>query len=376
MSEYTTYVGMDVHARSVACKALNPHTGETWSRSFGNCPSAETLASWMSTLPQPVYAAYESGCTGFGMCRDLRGLGVGCDIIAVSSLPRSPKERRHKCDKLDASSILREIVNPASLVTTVWVPDEETEGARDLARMRVEAAESAKAARQQMAAFLLRHKHVWNEKTATGKLKSTNGRAFESWLSSISFDDPATQTAFESYRTLVEERAAFSRRMNDLVAKEAEKPRWKPYVDAISLIKGVDVATAFLAAVEIGDFDRFPSGRRASAWLGVTPSRDSSGNKDAHGPITKEGNGRLRRCLVEGATSLARATARPKTVRPGQKFSPVVERMAAEANRRLRERYRHLAGTGKNVNKVKTAVVNEMIRWIWQIGLAVQRAER
>jgi hypothetical protein len=33
MNEYTD-VGMDVHARSVACKALRPDTGECWSKTF------------------------------------------------------------------------------------------------------------------------------------------------------------------------------------------------------------------------------------------------------------------------------------------------------------------------------------------------------
>ena len=34
MSEYTTQVGMDVHARSVSCRALRPDTGECWSGTF------------------------------------------------------------------------------------------------------------------------------------------------------------------------------------------------------------------------------------------------------------------------------------------------------------------------------------------------------
>ena len=45
------------------------------------------------------------------------------------------------------------------------------------------------------------------------------------------------------------------------LASMSELPRWKPYVDAISLVKGVDWLAALLVAAEIGDFHRFRSGR-------------------------------------------------------------------------------------------------------------------
>ena len=69
MKNYTTYVGMDVHARSIQASAVEVATGEVRSRSFGGCPQAGDVAEWLSTLPRPVYCAYESGCTGFVLAR-------------------------------------------------------------------------------------------------------------------------------------------------------------------------------------------------------------------------------------------------------------------------------------------------------------------
>ena len=114
MRNYTTYVGMDVHARSIQASGVDVETGEVFGRSFGNCPTAADVAGWLATLPQPVYCAYESGCTGFVLARGLRELGIACDVIAVSTLPRSTKDRKQKCDKLDARAIRREISNPDS----------------------------------------------------------------------------------------------------------------------------------------------------------------------------------------------------------------------------------------------------------------------
>lgn len=66
MSNATTFVGLDVHARSVKACAFVPETGETIRKSFGYEPGE--IASWVSSLPQPARCVYESGVTGFHLC--------------------------------------------------------------------------------------------------------------------------------------------------------------------------------------------------------------------------------------------------------------------------------------------------------------------
>ena len=373
MSKYSTYVGLDVHARSVTCQALNVRTGETKTKAFNDCPNADVIASWLSTLEGPVYCAYESGCTAYTLCRELRELGFECDIIAISTLPRSTRDRQQKCDKLDAKAILREIANPMSDYSTVWVPDSETEAARDLARLCDDAANATKRAKQQLQAFLLRHGYVWNEKTKAGSRKKTWGKDHARWLDSISFEDAAAQAAYDAYRLHVRQAQEFEKECRELVARESQKPRWKPYVDAIMRLKGLDVANAFLAAAEFGDFDRFASGDQVSCWLGTVPRNGSSGEREKHGGITKAGNSHLRRALIEGNAAISRRNFGGKKLAEGQVVSPEVERIAAKANTRLLKRYRHLAeDCGKPANKARTAVANEQIRWIWIIGKAVK----
>lgn len=75
----------------------------------------------------------------------------------------------------------------------------------------------------------------------------------------------------------------------------------------------------------------FRSGRDFAAWVGLTPREDSSGKTVRRGPITKKGDGYLRRLLVLGATAhLAR-------VRRGQVrgASAWVVKMAAHPKRKL-----------------------------------------
>ena len=372
MSQYSTYVGMDVHARSITCQSYDVETGETKTKVLNNAPTPAEVASWLSSLSQPVYCAYESGCTAFELCRGLRELGMDCDVIAVSTLAKSDKAKKSKCDKLDAKSILAAILNPMSEHTCVWCPDEETEGARDLARMRDEAAQALKRARQQLLALLLRHGHVWNEKTATGKPKAKWGRDFMRWLDGIELGDSCSQKALEFYKRMVEASSELAKEAREAVDEAARSPRWKPYVDALGALKGVSVPSAFLIAAEFGDFTRFESGRKVSCWLGTVPKNNSSGEKESHGGITKAGNSRLRRTLVEGNAAIALRTAGKKALGKDQVVSAAVKRMADKANARLAKRYQHLTkDNGLRACKARIAVVNEQIRWCWAIGVAV-----
>lgn len=373
MNKYSTLVGMDVHARTITCVALITETGEYKQRKFNDCPTVGDIALWLSSFPQPVYCAYESGCTAYTLCRELRELGYDCDIIAISTLPRSTKDKQQKCDKLDARAILREMCNQASEYTLVYVPDEEVEAVRDLARMHGDAVAALKRAKQQLVAFLLRHGYVWNQKTPTDKRKKTWGKDFMSWLDSIHFDDEVAQMTLTSYRDQVERCEKYEKSTRELMEQVAQKERWKPYVDALKRLKGLDTYTALLAACEFGDFNRFTSGRRVSAWLGTAPKNNSSAEKEAHGKITKAGNKHLRRALVEGNASIAQRNTSSKKLEVGQVVSPEVERIAKKANDRLLKRYHHLTkDLKKTSNKAKVAVVNEQVRWIWIIGQTVQ----
>lgn len=68
MSNYVTAIGLDVHARSIKACALNPMTGEVERASFGYDPAS--VAEWALGFESPK-AVYESGVTGFHLCRVL-----------------------------------------------------------------------------------------------------------------------------------------------------------------------------------------------------------------------------------------------------------------------------------------------------------------
>jgi len=74
----------------------------------------------------------------------------------------------------------------------------------------------------------------------------------------------------------------------------------------LETIPGVGIITATALAASVPDPTVFRSGRQFAAWLGLVPRQNSSGGKDRLGPVSKMGNGYLRRLLVVGATSVTR----------------------------------------------------------------------
>lgn len=74
----------------------------------------------------------------------------------------------------------------------------------------------------------------------------------------------------------------------------------------LETIPGVGLITATALAASVPDPGLFRSARQFAAWLGLVPRQSSSGGKERLGPVSKMGNGYLRRLLVVGATSVSR----------------------------------------------------------------------
>lgn len=108
------------------------------------------------------------------------------------------------------------------------------------------------------------------------------------------------------------------------------------------------------------------------SYLGLVPSEHSSGGKRHIGAITKCGNGRARRLLVEGAHSYRHAANISTELQKRQEGLPkrIVD-IAWKAQLRLCKRYKKLINKGKHYNLVVTAIAREMIAYIWAIAKEV-----
>ena len=366
----TTFVGLDVHARSIKAVALDAMTGEVRSATFGY--DAAAAAEWIRSVDPAARCVYESGVTGFDLQKRLSALGVDCVIGAVSKMMKPAADRRRKNDRNDAEFLARML--SVGNVVEVWVPDDECEAARDLVRALDDAREDLKRQKQRLSKFLLRHGLVFDERTPSGQRKGNWTGAHWSWIKSISFGEKADNDALAFYVDAVRQAEEDKRRLEKLVADEASKPRWRKRVDSLRCLKGVDVMTAADIVFEAGEFSRFRNARSFAAWLGLVPSEHSSGEKVARGGITKAGNKHLRRVMVEAAWHYLAASPHSKGLAPGQAPDPVARRHASKGVRRLAERRAALLERGVHKNKANVATARELACWCWAVGLMAEGA--
>lgn len=374
MEHYNTYVGMDVHTRSIVCKGLNVETGEYYSKSFFDCPTSEIVATWLKTLPQPLYCAYESGCTGYPLARELRNQDINCDMIAITTLAKSVKNKNNKCDKIDAKVILKEISSPFKDYTIVQIPDEETEANRDIVRTLKQDTKKLCQAKQQLNSYLIKNGYVWNQKSKSGKLKKKWTRCYWEWVESINFNYAQKNITLNHLIGNVKILESAVKDLKESIKTFAENKDNIEIVSALSLCNGVDITTAFLVKSEIGDFNRFTSGRKISSWAGFTPKNNSSGEKESHGGISKCGNKYIRKALVEGISSISRWNNLNKFCSKYHDLCPnIALQMANDCNKRCISKYNNLVRKkNKHPNKAKVATANELLRWLWIIGKQVQ----
>ena len=119
---------------------------------------------------------------------------------------------------------------------------------------------------------------------------------------------------------------------------------------------------------EIFEFGRFSSPGELMSYLVLTCSEDSSGQKERKGSITKAGNKRVRRLLVETSWHYRHPCRVSKALRDRRKDQPqwAID-IADRAGQRLRKRYRHLSDHGKLPCVAITAVARELAGFIWSV---------
>jgi transposase len=360
----TTFVGLDVHKDSIAMAVAE--AGRDEPRFLGTVsPQGNALHNALAKLGEPasLMIVYEAGPSGYGLWRDLRARGYGCEVVAPSKIARAPGDRV-KTDRRDALMLAR--LGRSGGLVSVTVPDERDEALRDLSRARSDAVRARLKARQQLKALLLRHGHRYSG-------KSSWTLAHERYLAAVKFVQPAQNIAFVEYRGAVRDAHERVERFNNALRSALESWRMHPVVEALMSLRGIDVVAAITLVAELGDIRRFTHAREFMAFLGLVPSEYSSGTSRRLGAITKCGNGHARRVLVEAAWNY-RFPARISTLLQArqEKQPKSVRDIAWRAQLRLSKRYHLLLARQLPKNKVCVAIARELSGLVWDIARQVE----
>jgi transposase len=139
--------------------------------------------------------------------------------------------------------------------------------------------------------------------------------------------------AYQQVQELIE---PANRKLDELA--EANEP-----VKRLKTIPGVGNRMAEIAVALIDDPDRFKRGRQVGAYAGLTPKRYQSGERDRSGRISRAGNGRLRKLLVQIAWGMVQGK-----------------------NRRGREIFNHVCrGSPARRKQAAVALARRVLIWCW-----------
>ncbi len=359
MAEDTTItVGADVHKERITICALRGDGQLEEVQEFVNDPAVIRKVFRRLAKQGSLRVCYEAGPCGYTFRRELEALKVSCEVIAPSLIPKRSGDKV-KTDRRDACKLAR--LYRAGELTTIRIPTEKEEIARDLLRCREDLGEDINRQRHRLLKFLLRHGRVWR-----GSKNWT--QAHWAWLHSQTIEDTLMTRTFQEYLMQLENSLERQKMLDREIEIVASQSPWKEQVDRLKSLRGIGTLTAMILLTEICDFRRFSSPRELMNFIGVTPGIHASAGKGHMLPITKTGNAHVRRVLVEAAWNYTRKPQWPSLLSKRCAGQPSrVLGVVRTAQTRLNQRYRHLRSKGKTPNVAVVAVARELLGFIWDL---------
>lgn len=359
------FVGLDVHKDSIAVAHAQGQSADppVFVGSIGpRQADLDKLIRRLEAKTPALVFAYEAGPSGYVLHRYLTSRGFVCQVVAPSLIPKKPGDKV-KTDRRGAVALAR-LLRLGDL-TRVYVPTVDDEAIRDLCRARDAARLTLKNAKLRLKAFLLRlGRHYvgradWNE-------------AHRRYLAKVVCPTPAQQIVFQESVRAVDEQVDRRHRLEAELLERAPAWRLDPVVHALQALRGVQFLVAITVVAELGDLTRFDSPRQVAAFVGLVPSEDSSDPRRRLGAITKTGNGRARRALIEGAWAYRYpAKVSEHLQRRIDTLPKSIQDIGWKAQVRLCQRFRRLTARGKHPNVAVTAIARELVAFMWAMAKEV-----
>ncbi len=279
-------LGVDVHADSYRIvRQIESATPQPAQKMSPN--QFLKFAARQLELAQEVYCCYEAGPFGYGLHRKLVAMGIKNVVIR----PQNWDElgRRVKTDKTDALAMVQRLdryaQGNAKALAVIRVPREEEEEERALSRHRDQLQKARRTHEAQGRSLMLyrgwRIKGQWWKERAWKNLKVQ----LPSWLIEV----------LENLRVLILAADDLLQKISSKIESQAQP---QP--------KGFGELTSEILRREVLDWGRFKNRRQVASLTGMCPSVSASGPRCREGSITKHGNPRIRRALVELAWRVVR----------------------------------------------------------------------
>jgi transposase len=247
-----------------------------------------------------VRSCYEAGRDGFWLHRHLAANGVDNGVLDSASIEVNRRQRRLKTDRLDAGKLLNLLLRYHGGERQVWsivrVPSAMDEDARQLHRELQELKDE-------------RTEHINRIKgllASQGLAVGEVNKHFAEWLATARSWDGSAVPAELQRRLLreLERWQLLDRQIKSLEDERRQRIRRDdtPHVDKVrNLLQlwGIGFNGAWLLVYELFAWRRFDNRKQVGGCVGLTPTPYQSGDSHREQGISKAGNRRLRRLMVE-----------------------------------------------------------------------------
>ena len=351
------YAGLDVHKDKIVV-VIMPEKGEgpICERSLRN-DSLEVkkfFVRWDKLFE--LRCCYEASSCGYVVHRWLKAIGIACEVVAPSLVPHRSGDRI-KTDRRDALKLAR--LYRAGELVSVHVPTEEDESVRSLVRCREVLNKEVQQSRHYILKFLSVRGLTYGE-------GSNWTQKHWNYLRRLKFEGPDAITWGE-YLALLEYKLSRLEEVERRVEEVAKTESYMGSVGILRCLRGIDTLSAMVLLTEIQDFGRFGRARQVMSYLGLVPSEDSSGGRRRQGGITKTGNSRCRRVLIQAAWHYAHKPALSKCLKERQGGQPpAVIAHSWKAQHRLHKKFWGIA-LRNDRRKAVVAVSRELVGFIWAL---------
>jgi transposase len=233
MAKVRSWVGLDVHARSVLAVMIDGESGELVSRRLSGTTSE--VVEFCRALPGPARVAYEAGPTGYGLARALELAGVGCVVAAPGKIER-PSADRVKTDQRDAERVLRLLMIDG--LHAVRVPSSEEEALRDVVRAREAVRGDLMRARQRLGKLLLRHDLRYEDTASAWTIRH------RAWLTRIDLGQRGAQITLLEYLGAIDAIVIRRDALEKAIAELIPGSPWAQTVARLRCLRGIDTLSA------------------------------------------------------------------------------------------------------------------------------------
>ena len=277
-----------------------------------------------------VVSCYEAGRDGFWIHRSLTADGIENHVLDSASIEVSRRRKKVKTDRVDVVALLRLLMRymngEKEALHAIRVPTVEAEDQRRLNRERDRLIKERGAHSARIKSLLIAH-GIRLEKMSDLPLLLPKAKA-----AVIGYDLPADLKAElerEYARYALTDKHIKKLEKLQIERTEAEGVPATRNIQHLRSLKGVGWQSSWILCMEFFNWREFKNAKQVGACAGLTPTPYDSGDSTREQGISKAGNKRVRKLMVELAWLWLR-------YQPGSKLSLWFQKRFGSGGKRMR----------------------------------------